>query len=555
MRPDPWGSRCRDELGRWIVTDDCGAPPPDNVDGVNPLTFAVGVNGLTRYKLEHRVVELRELTVSHDPETFEPNPDYPAELQPRLRERTATRIQVEKIAAHLEPDVLLTDFHVLDRGSPIVGPDLIVESGNGRVMAMMLAAAQSLPAYSDYVAELADRAELVGVTPEEVADAEAPVLVRVRLTSVDRRAFTQEANTAATISQSAIEQARTDADLVTLTMLNGLSVGETQSIEDALRSRTNRGFVQTFLQKLPDQEQARLVDAQGVLNQDGVRRTMMAVFVSAFPGDAGLRLAERAFESIDLDVRNVVNALSRSLGPLAQAEALVREGKRRAELAIGDDLAQAVEVFAKIKRTPGLNVTDYLAQQQLFERELTTFQETILVTIDERSRSARRMAGVFRAYAELVIAEPPPQQAGFFPENARPRQEVWESATSDAEFEPQGELVLSCDDGGCTMGKSEDGFRETATAICEDPNDPGRLTRGKTFVGDAESVKGFVPMCTAPSEPVAIHHTHPPGYVYPSGQDCESLRAMGLEFICVESEGPDGETIEVCESAASCGRA
>jgi hypothetical protein len=100
-------------------------------------TFALGINGVTRYEFEYRIVELKNLIVSHDPFTFVPNPKYPQELQPRLRERSATQLQVKSIAANLEPDALLIDYKSIDRGAPIVGDDLVVESGNGRVMALI----------------------------------------------------------------------------------------------------------------------------------------------------------------------------------------------------------------------------------------------------------------------------------------------------------------------------------------------------------------------------------------------------------------------------------
>ena len=429
--PDRWGSRCRDDHGRWIPSDECGSPPADEL--VSDLTFAMGPNGVTKYDFQFRAVELEDLVVSHDPFTFEPNPKYPSDLQPRLRERAATKLQVQKIAQNLDADALLTDFRVLDRGAPIVGADLVVESGNGRVMALRLAAAEFADVFAEYRDQLTERSDQFGIAPETLPNMKAPVLVRVRVTDVDRREFTQEANTPATLSPSAIEQARTDAEKITLGMIRTLIVGETQGIEDALRSRTNRDFVQAFLAKLPDQEQARLVDAQGVLNQDGVRRSMMALFVSAFRGDAGLRLAERAFESTDSQVRNVTTGIGRALGDLAQSEALTREGERSEDLSIGDDLASAVNVFAKVKRTPGLSVPDYIAQVQLFDRELTDFQETILVAIDERSRSARRISDVLRGYAARVIETPPPQQGAFFPEARVTKEDLWSSAIAGAD--------------------------------------------------------------------------------------------------------------------------
>lgn len=141
-----------------------------------------------------------------------------------------------------------------------------------------------------------------------------PMLVRERLTKVDCKQFVEESNASTTIESSAIEKARTDAVKITLDMLTSLELLEGEAIEDALRSRRSKPFVSAFLSNLPANEQARLVDAHGVLNQDGVRRVAMAIFVAILKGDVGLRLAERFFESTDVNVRNCFNGITRSLG-------------------------------------------------------------------------------------------------------------------------------------------------------------------------------------------------------------------------------------------------
>jgi hypothetical protein len=428
---DPYGSRCRDpETGQWTYSELCGAEPA----GIT--TEALGMDGLTRYEFEFKIVDMGKLIVSHDPFTFEVNPDYPQELQPRIRERAATKLQVEKIAANLEPDAVITDFHVIDRGAPIVGQDMVVEAGNGRVMGIERAAAEYPEKYEAYKKALKSRASNYGLKPQDVDDIPNPILVRVRITDVDRAAFTQEANQAATISTSAIENARTDAQKITIGMLQELIIGEDQSLEDALRAPKNQPFAKRFLSTLPENVQAALLDSQGYLNRDGVHRMAMAIFVSAFQGDAGLRLAEKAFESVDLDVRNIINAIARSLGPLAQAEALTRSGDRDSSLSIGDDLAQAVIVYSAIKRTPGMSVDKYLAQAQLFARELTPFQEEILKTLEKYKSSPRKLANVLRAYAEAVIKSPPPAQGVLIPGEEIEKEALWAIALGHAEEEP-----------------------------------------------------------------------------------------------------------------------
>lgn len=407
--------------------------------GGTPLTFAIGANGVTRYSLEFKVVDVHQLIASHNPFTFEANQAYPQELQPRLRDRAATRVQVDKIAQNLEPASLLTDFRVLDRGAPIIGPDLVVESGNGRVMALQKAADDFPENFTAYVALLMDVIPTLGLSQADAQKLNHPVLVRVRLTDVDRKAFAEESNTSATIGASAIEQARSDAEKITPDMLGSLFVGDNQSIEDALRAAGNRSFVTQFLNTLPDTEQARLVDSDGRINQDGVRRMTMGVFVSAFQsGNVGLSLAEMAFESIDLDLRNVVNGIGRSLAPLANAESLTRIGARDSALSISEDLGAAITGFRKVKNTPGMTVAKYINQGQLFERELDDFQEIILQDIDTRSRSSKKIGTVIKNYALAVLDSPPPGQGMLIDLGPLKKEDLWRAAVAKADSDPTG---------------------------------------------------------------------------------------------------------------------
>ena len=84
-----------------------------------------------------------------------------------------------------------------------------------------------------YRGELIARAPGYGLSSLDVEGVSIPILVRVRLTSVDRRAFTQEANASATIETSAIEKAKTDAERITITMLESLEVPAGHSLEEA----------------------------------------------------------------------------------------------------------------------------------------------------------------------------------------------------------------------------------------------------------------------------------------------------------------------------------
>jgi len=218
-------------------------------------------------------------------------------------------------------------------------------------------------------------------------------------------------------------------------MLADLQVSENESLEDALRAPKNNVFARRFLGTLPETVQAALLDAEGRLNRDGVHRMAMAIFVSAFQGDSGLKLSEKAFESIDMDIRNVVNAISRSLGVLAKAEALTHSGDRQSDLSIGADLAQTVVVYSAIKHNPALTVEKYLDQAAMFGRELTVFQEGILKVINQHRRSPKKLGNILTAYAQGVINSPPPAQAALLPDAEVSKDDLWEKAVKTGEVE------------------------------------------------------------------------------------------------------------------------
>jgi len=443
--------------------------------GRTTQTTAIGPEGLTRYELRYRVVEASDLVVSTDAFTFEDNPDFPVELQPRQRARAANRLQVERIAANLDPDILLGEFQSLDRGAPIINAAGVVLSGNGRAMAIQRAAELHPARYNEYVDQLINRAGSFGLDAQDVTGFTAPVLVRELLGDVDEQAFVQEANASTTIEPSAIEQARADAARISTAALQELQVRDDQSIDEALRAQANNAFVSGFLQELPSNEQARLVDGEGRLNQDGLRRLGMAIFVRTFQGDAGLRLAELWFESLDPNLRNIFHGIAGALGPLARAESLTAAGDREPELAIGEDLAAAVNVLSSIKRTPGLTVDKYLAQSQLFERELTPFQELVLVDLDVRSRASRRIGVLLRRYADAVVATAPPAQGSLIPESVKStKQDLWIAAAAEAETAPDDARLFLPDCTGeetdrlerCVMELKDDPNVESAFAVC-----------------------------------------------------------------------------------------
>ena len=135
-------------------------------------------------------MEAKKLIVSHDAAGVA-NPDFPQALQPRDRSDKKSVEAIKANAKKLQPEKLGQTDRV-GNGAPIVGDDLIVESGNGRAMAVKLAYDNGDA--ENYRAWLIENASEFGFSGEQVEAYKQPVLVRVRTTAVDRMDFAIEAN-------------------------------------------------------------------------------------------------------------------------------------------------------------------------------------------------------------------------------------------------------------------------------------------------------------------------------------------------------------------------
>jgi hypothetical protein len=375
-------------------------------------TIARGPDPTQTFELRHRVVELDDLIASHDARG-NPNPSYPTEVQPRGRDRAASLAQVQKIASEFVPEELIDDVRSIASGSPIIGNDRVIESGNGRIAAMRELVGVAPDKYDAYRSMLVNRASEFGVNSEEIAGMRHPVLVRERVLPTDRSEFARLANSSQSLAMSVSETARADAAIIPNSLLGGLEIGVEQSIEQALRSPKNARLVRMFMDALPQNEVAALTDASGNLSLSGTRRITAALFARTFPGEAGLRLTRTIFESTDSTVRTIAGGIMASLADIAKSESLVASGSRLHGLSIGEDLAKAIDKLSSL-RSEGTKVTDYMAQIAMFGDELTPFQKQLVLDLSSMGRSQKRVREVVSEYARRVEALPDTRQGELF---------------------------------------------------------------------------------------------------------------------------------------------
>lgn len=356
---------------------------------------AIGMDG-TSYDMAYEIKSLDELIASNDA-AYGVNPKYPSELQPRDRTREASRQQIENMANDLRPE-LLGESYKLSDGAPIIGMDNVVESGNGRTLAIGKAYENGrAEEYQKYIEQYAvDRGW-------DISGINKPVLVRTRLTDTDRVQFTKLANESDVAQFSASERAASDVDRLPDSSLLRINSDGNINLEQSM------DFVRGFVDSLPKSEQGSVITADGRLSQDGKRRIESALTQRAY-GDSSL--VTRLSENLDDDSKTVLNALLRVAPQLAQLGDLVKQGGRHSN-SIAQDLAQAAQKLSDLKAN-GMRVDDYLNQGQLIEDGLSPGARDFLNVFDQNKRSTKAIGENIQSKIDEIDSMGDPRQGSLF---------------------------------------------------------------------------------------------------------------------------------------------
>ena len=374
---------------------DKGGKPAEDF---TPGRTSAYTNDNEKIDLQFKVVSIDDLITSNDVDGSI-NTNYPQELQPRDRSRAASQNQIQRMAAELNPARLAGSTSVSD-GAPIVGPDNVVESGNGRTLAIKLAYENgNATGYRDYIIA---NAEKFGIDPDAIPS--KPVLVRERLTDVDRVAFTRKANESSVGSLSATEQAAVDAENLTTDIL-GLFIANDDGI---INTPDNKNFISAVVSNVfKNEDLNNVVGTDGRLSARGLERITNAIFYKAY-GDASL--SARLSESLDNDMKNATNVL-RNIAPNVVA---IKNGIALGALYDFDfssDIVGAIKLFETC-RAQNMTVTEYASQATLFAKESPVVLAMAHI-FETRNRGAKQATDFFNTLLGQVIEMGDPAQMSF----------------------------------------------------------------------------------------------------------------------------------------------
>ncbi|AQS46551.1 hypothetical protein BMG03_01090 [Thioclava nitratireducens] len=348
--------------------------------GTSDFPSEISTPAGTRVPVEWKIVDMADLKAAS------------GDLQPRDRSRAASDAQIGEIAARLDPQRLMPSRES-DRGAPIVGPDMVVESGNGRVAGLRQAMGQNPEAYAAYV----DQIKGVADVPKGVKN---PVLVGVRkgdLAPADRVKFVRESNMSSIARMAPTEQAKFDAGFLDQRAFDAYVPGA------KFNAPENAPFARRMLSLIPAEERSAFLAADGTLNRDGIRRVREALFARAFEADDLIKMFA---ETESKQVESLIGMLEQIAPDWAYFRAAVEAGHIRPEFDITPQLMETVRVIAKARSGARAGqsviaaIRDKLAQGDMF----ATRDDLSEALIDafykgERARAPSATEEILRRYA------------------------------------------------------------------------------------------------------------------------------------------------------------
>lgn len=368
-------------------------------------SFVVTAKG-DEVKTKFKLVDVADLIVSNY-QDGRINESYPQELQPRDRTRFSSKLQVNNISRSLRP-AQLTDSGLSSHGSPIIGPDNVVESGNGRTMGIIRAYAEGkAEGYREF---LIDNAGNYGIAAAEVAAMQRPILVRERESDVDRVQFAKDSNLSDLQEMSASEKAFVDAESITPEMMMLFSPSESGDI----LARSNDGFIRAFITQIGATAAAGLLTDDGRPTRQLIDRMQNSIFAKAYKDE---RLVKLVSEEPDPDMRNVLTALNTAANDFAHMQILSGDFHKETVQTLVDGtedvasldtkalgaLKEAIDLVRQSKES-GQHIQDVIAQLGMFENASDEGKALALFIVDN-NRSAKRMGTAFKLLAEKINDE------------------------------------------------------------------------------------------------------------------------------------------------------
>lgn len=362
----------------------------------------------------YKIVPAGDITASHNTD-YAVNDLYPAELQPRDRNRPQMRGQVEKMAKGMKPE-LLAESQFVNEGAPVVNNSGVVLNGNGRVMAIQKAYKgltdahkMSAEAYKDYLVSIAPS---LGIAAEKVQSMDHPVLVRQAADDADTNAIINSTEGGAKLGGA--EQAKADADRLKLSTLEQFVDNGTGEFMNP----SNREFRRTAAKDIfSDAEGNSVFNAKGELSPIGALRIRNAIFAKAYKDDY---LLTQLSEATDNNSKNIMNAMIAAAPEVAKVNEGIKEGNLYPDYDISDVITKTAKTIMSL-RNEGKPLSFHLQETNLFSQGESEAERLVLEFIERNKFKSRTIADMYKAVCDRIFAVGSPKQSKLFDSTEAPR--------------------------------------------------------------------------------------------------------------------------------------
>ena len=431
----------------------------------------------TPLETQFRVMDAGQVRASNLPDGRE-NPDYDPDLQPRDRSGQNSQVQVRNIAANLNPERLGSNPEA-GSGAPIIGPDGMVESGNGRFMAIQTAYQQGRG--ENYRRFVRQQAIDAGMDPAEFDAMEAPVLVRERQTEIDRADLGRRANDASAARMSPVETALADAERITV---EDLALWQPDQSGDPLAA-SNRDFQRRFAQRIGENEAAGLRNPRtGRFTSQMSQRMTAAVMGRAYrdaDGRPAADVVELVAEQSD-QMRNLQAGLQAGAVDLAMA---YETGDAAATETV-NAIVDATRIVRRA-RDEGVSVRELVAQVDAFDGEVSPMARDMAVMINTNMRSQRAMTDAFRYIGEQTRINAESPAGSMFEDAPAPNtEEITRAGFSEPQAEAQDAVAGEPAGQDSDAGRPGESQREPSEGREADPADGAEEAQGVTLKADGQ---------------------------------------------------------------------
>jgi hypothetical protein len=367
-------------------------PPPKPAELLGRPTEIITPN--RRFVARYRVVSASDLIASHDPETFQPRPDYPEGVQERrYHADQAAQLDVIRVSQELDPRLVLDPTVRATDGPPTIDEHNRVLGGNTRTLALQRAYARGSSAAEAYRQALIERAEEFGISRQAVQAVKDPVLVRELSDVPPTRGGLAEVvsafNDVGTKAKDPLADAATrarrlrDSDEVLAFLEETLEPEET--IADYLR-RQGPALMRelTRAQVVLPQEVARFLDTRtGALTEEGRTLLERVFYAAAIPDVEVLARAPKA----------ILQRLEHAIPSLVRVSRLPGWD-------LTGRLGTALDLHAERQAKGFRSVADLLEQGSLFKIERDPQAVAIAALLEQPKATVRQL---FQRYATMAL--------------------------------------------------------------------------------------------------------------------------------------------------------